>query len=147
MKSTTKYFVAGFVSVVAVYICLCLLGLAIGSLFDFGSKDHDIQTMSNSISPDQQHVATIYSDMGGGAAGWCYISVNLRKVTEPFDSKNNRVFDAGCSSNVAAQWAGNNDLLITYTVNGEIADLHQASSNNDGAVRISYLAKQEPARN
>jgi hypothetical protein len=51
-------------------------------------KTHEqVDIITTTVSTNKEYVATIYVVSGGGAAGYVYKLVNLRKRQEPFDSK------------------------------------------------------------
>lgn len=141
MRKPGYSFLAGVLCFTAIYVGLWALGWMIEAQFkrDFGGSE--VRVIANSTSSNQQHVATTYTDMGGGAAGWCYHEVNVRKNDEPFDSQKGDVFYTGCNSEIDLIWKDDGNLLITYSSDGESASLHQKTWSSDKAVRISYAAK------
>jgi hypothetical protein len=141
MKRPIYYFSAGFLHFVAIYGCLWLLGYAIEKSFDSGFQGSDIIITANSISPDQEYIATTYTGMGGGAAGWCDKVVNVRKRDEPFDSKRNFVFSTSCGANIEISWKSDKNILIIYSTDDEGISLYQKMKSDDHAVEISYLAR------
>lgn len=141
MRKPSHYFLTGVLCFVAIYGCLWLLGFMLEKAFDSAFKGYDINITANSISPNQEYIAITYTDSGGGAAGWCYITVNLRKRDEHFDSKKNMIFYTGCSSSVDVTWQNDKALLITYSTDRESISLYQKSWSEDKTVKISYLAK------
>ena len=80
------------------------------------SSDTSSELIIESVvpSPKTSSVATSYLKMGGGAAGWCYKYVNLRKSDEPFDA-NKTVFTTRCSSALEVEWTNENNLSINYS--------------------------------
>lgn len=137
MKRTSYYFIAGFICFVALYGLLWLIGFAMDAV---GFKGSDINITANASSPNQEYIATTYTNMGGGAVGWCDKTVNLRRRDEPFDDKKNYVFSTSCHSDVDVFWESDVNLLIIYTTDGESVDLYQKTESDDGKVKISYLA-------
>ncbi len=143
MKKPYFYFIAGVGSVVAAIgaflVLIFILNLALGSMFagDGGSTTSFITTTP---SPNQKHIATIYSSMGGGAAGWCYIGVNIRKSEEQFSSNEN-VFSSSCGTKTDAEWQGDGILRISYSSDSEILSLRQKGLSADKTVKIIYVGK------
>lgn len=139
-KKSLYYFSVGFFCFAALYGCLWLIGLAMEKMFASGFKGSGITITANAISPNQEYIATTYTNMGGGAAGWCDKTVNLRRRDEPFDYKKSYVFNTSCHSDVDVFWESETNLLIIYTTDGESVDLYQKIQSDDGRVKISYLA-------
>jgi hypothetical protein len=113
MRKPILYYLAGVLSAIAVP--LALWGILYSAV---GGSDYDV--ISTSTSPDKKYVATVYSSMGGGAAGWCSIRATVNPTTEPFSIEREKnegkyvVFNVNCGSEVEAQWETNKNLLITY---------------------------------
>src|SRR5437868_6489513 len=140
MKKSLSYFLAGFLCFVALYSFLWLISFAMEKMFEGGFKGSDITIIANATSPNQEYIATTYTDMGGGAAGWCGKIVNLSKRDEPFDFKKSYIFSTSCHSDVDVFWESDMNLLIIYTTDGESVSLYQKTQSDDGKVKISYLA-------
>lgn len=143
MRKPYFYFIAGVGSVVAAIgaflVLIFILNLALESRFadDGGSTTSVITTIPSS---NQKHIATIYSSMGGGAAGWCYIGVNIRKGEEQFNPHEN-VFSSQCGTKTNAEWEGDGILRISYSSDSEILSLSQKGWNADKTVKILYVGK------
>ena len=81
---------------------------------------HQVDVIATSASPDGKHVASVYADMGGGAAGWCYICVDVVEGTA-FDgsrarcSKEQQWFR--CSATVSLVWQSSEMLVANYSGN------------------------------
>src|SRR5712671_5720925 len=97
-------FLTGAFCFVAIYGCLWLLGFVMERAFKSALGGSDILAVTDSTSPNHQYVATTYTDMGGGAAGWCYRAITLRKSDQQFDPKKNRIFNIQCNTAVEISW-------------------------------------------
>lgn len=76
----------------------------------------DVQVLSEAKSPDGNHIATVFSCSGGGAAGYVYTNVNLRKAEEEL---NQREFLLGkhlwnSYANISVEWKDSATLDIVY---------------------------------
>lgn len=106
----------------------------------------DILAVTDSTSPGHQYVATTFTDMGGGAAGWCYRMVTVRKTEEPFDPTKNQVFSIQCNTDVEVAWKDDRNLLIAFSKNPVSMSLYQKSWTDDKAVRIVLRLKPKRQR-
>lgn len=137
MKKILIYYFAGILTVIV------LIGI-VSYLFT-GSSDYKIESIEK--SPDSTHNATLYSVMGGGAAGWCYVRVAVTADKEQFKlgkEKNEyekMVFEVSCSSIVKLHWKSNNYLVIEYTGprNEDSIRLWKRIISSDRVVTISYI--------
>src|SRR5262245_54999493 len=61
---------------------------------------HDYREESRLPSPTGSAIAIVYSDMGGGAAGWCFLNVAIVAKDAPVDvatlDRNALVFNGSC---------------------------------------------------
>jgi hypothetical protein len=151
MSKPILFFVAGVVTTIVVAAILILPTWLMADALDLGSDksiSYNIVTTNN--SPDGQHVATIYSASGGGAAGWCTQYVAITKKDVPFDvvTKDKesplQVFNTTCRSEIALDWKDNKSLLITYSFTGssEFGDhIYQKILSDDKEIKISFASK------
>ena len=143
MRRPYFYFIAGAGTVVltigAFFLAIFLLNLALEDAFA-GNEGSTTTVIATTPSPDQKHIATVYSNMGGGAAGWCSMKVNVRKSEEQFSSPGD-VFSASCGTEVQAQWESNETLRILYSSHDDIVSSHQERLSADKIVRVLYLGK------
>src|SRR5882672_11442300 len=78
--------------------------------------------INTSPSPDGKYVATVYTGMGGGAAGWRYIRGTVNPANEPFSIDSEKkdgkhmVFNIDCSSGVEVKWEDSQKLLVSFKV-------------------------------
>ena len=137
MIKPVGYFVLGVLStflIIIVFFVLCR--------FIISSGDIDILYSLN--SPDNKHIATLYKDSGGGAAGWCYEKVSINTIKKPFINKSskNDVFSINCSSEIKLIWESNDHLIIEYLCKKPVVSLTKWFLSNDDSVKISYNEKE-----
>jgi acyl-homoserine lactone acylase PvdQ len=114
--------------------------VSLSACLNLGSdKSHDVNVVANFASPNQSYVATSYNSSGGGAAGWCYVQVNVRKQTEQFNPDSGVVFVTKCSVKPDVKWENQNKLSIGYPADATIYT--QLKAWRSGEVEISYLPK------
>jgi hypothetical protein len=145
MKQLIRPFLAGVVCFAVIYGCLWVVGFLIEGAFKSSFGRSDILAVTDSTSPSHQYVATTFTDMGGGAAGWCYRMVTVRKTEEPFDPKENQVFSLQCNTDVEVAWKDDRNLLIAFSKDPVSMSLYQKSWTDDEAVRIVFATKTKVA--
>jgi hypothetical protein len=120
MKKPIFYYIAGILSVIVVLVMLWGFGLIFEDTFYFGDGGSDYNVKSTSHSPDNKYVATVYTGMGGGAAGWCNTRVTVNPANEPFSIEREKedgkyvVFSISCNSDVETEWEGAQNLLVSF---------------------------------
>ena len=127
MKKPIFYFIAGILSVIAVLVTFW----GYGRIFelDLGGGASEYNVLNTSHSPDGKYVATVYTRMGGGAAGWCDIRVTVNPVNEPFSIEREKkegkyvVFNISCNSDVEVKWEDAENLLEVISKVEKIANL------------------------
>ncbi|HEY0322351.1 MAG TPA: DUF5412 family protein [Pyrinomonadaceae bacterium] len=143
MRKPSFYFIAGAGSVLAAIgaflLFIFVLNLALESMFA-GNRDSTTNVIATTPSPNQKYIATIYRSMGGGAAGWCSISVNIRKSKEQVNPEED-VFSSSCGTKIQTEWQSDGVLRISYVSDSEILSLHQKGWNTDKTVKILYVGK------
>ena len=100
----------------------------------------DVNVIASFPSPNQSYVATSYNSSGGGAAGWCYVLVNLRKQNEQFNPDSGVVFQTRCNVKPDVKWESEKKLSIGYPVDSTVYTQEKAWHSGEG-VEISYLTK------
>ena len=102
-------------------------------------------------SPDGQYKAVEFTDMGGGAAGWCWHAVRVLPQAVPFNPLETRsteiprrVFSVSCSSDLALSWRANDNLEISYTLGSGGVNVWQRPSSEDVPVSLSYIVRRGP---
>src|SRR5215204_5128421 len=131
-----KYFLYGFGLVVL--ICLFLAAIPFAFLWMLGFSEHTLETLQETTSPTGKFVATSYSDMGGGAAGWCMAEVNVRPAGEELPP-NEEVFAAHCGTKVELLWNADDQLTIKFTPDDIDFGVSQDAKTKDGSVRLKYV--------
>jgi len=125
--------------VISVVILFCAITLS-GCLDLASDTSRDVNVIANSVSPNQSYVATSYSMMGGGAAGWCYVCVNVRKNGEQFNSDSGAIFVTRCSVEPELKWQDKRILSIAYPHDATVYTQEKAWGNGE-AVEVSYVLK------
>jgi hypothetical protein len=89
--------------------------LLFGAVFS-GGNTYEIS--NTTISPSGKHYASLYTGMGGGAAGWCRIGVIIYPAKSFEDSEEElikqwSVIDGRCSEEFKFKWGNSENLKIT----------------------------------
>lgn len=89
-------------------------------------------------SPDGNHIAITYINMGGGAAGYCYTYLALVPKWHPpgFDKAEFNVTIDRCSSKLTPRWENNTTLIVEGQ--GEHISSSEQKISSDGKVKIIY---------
>ena len=95
---------------------LPLIFLAFATLVACSSQ-HEVSVVASARSPDGSRLGVAYVDMGGGAAGWCYVCTDV--VASKFNSssamcRQNRQWFR-CNATISLKWATQHRLLVTYS--------------------------------
>ena len=120
-------------------VALCHMLVSCGN-----NNSSNWKVMNTLPSPNGEYVATIYSVMGGGAAGWCEQRVAVNSKKAPFNlERTNKgadyCFSASCGSKVEMVWEPDNSALrITYTVDEAGVSTYQRRMAPGLPVRIDY---------
>lgn len=87
-------------------------------------------------SPSGAYVAISYTNMGGGAAGWCYkyLSVVPKWHPKGFGREIYTVLSDRCGSSLITTWQGENILVVK----GRAMPFEIKNINHDGKVKIIY---------
>src|SRR6186713_683087 len=128
-----------------------MLGAAIWGCrnFSFGLGGSEYKVVETISSPAGNHVATKWTSMGGGAAGWCSQRVSINRGYDLFDLEKEKeagryVFSSSCSSKVTLEWRSENEAHISYTMDMFGVSVYQKpGSEYDSDVKISYEVKNE----
>jgi len=148
MKKPIFYFIAGILSVIAVLVTLWGYGQIFENI-DFGAGASEYNVLNTSHSPDGKYVATVYTRMGGGAAGWCDIRVMVNPVNESFSIEREKkegkylVFNISCNSDVEVKWEGAENLLVSFKVPSSESgfSMYRKPVAWDREIKIRYLEK------
>ena len=97
-----------------------------------------VKIIATAISPNKEYVATVYVISGGGAAGYVYNVVNLRKRADRFDPKKGVVFSGTRIPEISLTWDNNEQVTVKHSKSGNIYT--QAKQGGDrGQIRINYV--------
>ena len=113
----------------------------LSSCLDLASDtSRDIGVIANTPSRSQSYTATSYRMSGGGAAGWCYVYVNIRKQTEQFNPDSGVVFGTQCEVEPALKWKDEKSLSIGYPHDARVYTQEKAWGAGE-AIALSYGPK------
>lgn len=123
-------------------LVLTLVGVVLlSSCLDLGSDtSRDVGVIANSPSPSQSYTATSYRMSGGGAAGWCYVYVNMRKQSEEFNPDSGIVFGTQCTVEPELKWKDEKSLTIVYPRDSNIYTQEKAWGAGE-SIAVSYVPK------
>ncbi|MGI8884344.1 MAG: hypothetical protein ACR2IA_08885 [Pyrinomonadaceae bacterium] len=131
---------------------LLMIGVGIFALFNnpisFGGDGEGTYNIAETLkSPDENHTATLWFGMGGGAAGWCSKRVSIDTKESPFNlekelEKGGYIFSVSCGSEVSLEWKNDTQLNISYTNQKFGVTTYQNPLSNDEKVKIFYELKQ-----
>lgn len=126
---------------ILISIVLFASAVFLSGCLDLGSDaSRDVNVIASFPSPNQSYVATSYNTSGGGAAGWCYVQVNVRKQSEQFNPDNGVVFVTRCNVKPDLEWATERKLNIGYPVDTTIYTQEKTWRSGEN-VEISYVPK------
>lgn len=136
------------VNIFAVFGVIALIVLAAwaGMIF-FVDSGSDIKVEQSLPSPDQKNIATLYTGMGGGAAGWCSMYVAINSSSTPFSpsvensSPKDRVYMGSCSIKPKLNWVSPTVLQITLPdfINKEWSSASVKGTNESGSVVVQFV--------
>ena len=124
-------------------ILLVLLASAVflSGCLNLGSDtSRDVNVIASLTSPNQSYVATSYNSSGGGAAGWCYLHVNVRRQNEQFNPDSEVVFQTRCNVKPELKWESEKKLSIGYPADSTVYSQEKAWRSGEG-LEISYVPK------
>lgn len=115
------------------------------NVWDTDSKG-EIQIEESLISPDRNYIATLWNEMGGGAAGWCfrYLSIGGKNISSKTQIESDeKVFSLNCSSEVEFSWINNSQLQIKYKFVEKYEKIFFQKSNlENGEISIRYVTEK-----
>lgn len=134
--------------------CFLLFGAAALALGCEGSAEHSIAVLETRPSPGGDYKAVVYTDMGGGAAGWCDVYVEILPASAEFaqgtmrlrgdaliDRYRRIVFrNSECGSKPDLTWLANNHLQIAYDVEG-LVGTDQKDKSEVVNVHVSFVVR------
>lgn len=101
-------------------------------------SDADVDIISTTVSPDKEIVATVYYISGGGAAGYVYRLVNLRRRGGTFNPRKGIVFQVTRSENIMVTWEDDSHLAIKYSKPSSLLTQVKEWDAGKRKVHISY---------
>lgn len=108
-------------------------------------KTDRVTVLQEKPSPDGSFVATAFECEGGGAAGYYYANVNVRRKRDPFNQRHFLLGDKMWSGygQFDLQWLGSNHLQVTYRGPKDPHWLKQNGSRKGECcgVKISYVQR------
>ena len=108
---------------------------------DLGSDtSRDVNVVASLPSPNESYVASLFNSSGGGAAGWCYLCINVRKLNEQFNPDSGLVFQTRCNVKPDVKWESEKKLSISYPADATVYTQEKAWGSGEG-VEISYVPK------
>ena len=118
----------------------------VGAVFAIMGGGSDYKIERTVPSPDGSRVATLYTGMGGGAAGWCSQVISVNTGSDPFSletekkSGSHQVFRANCTAKVAFRWLSDSVLHIEFSEadQGGGLSIYMKPTDHSGQVRVEY---------
>jgi hypothetical protein len=87
-------------------------------------------------SPNKEYLATVYVISGGGAAGYVYKLINMRKREEPFDSKKGIIFLVTRTRALTLTWQDNQHVTVKHS---KPDGVYTKANLWDSKIHISYV--------
>lgn len=147
--------VAAARSAVRVRGMIILLSLSAGSLLlgggcgmgDWRTSD-TVEILQEVQSPDGVHVATVFFCAGGGAAGYTYTNVNLRKASQEFNQRDILLGKYLWHSfgDIAVAWVDEETLEVTYRWSNSDPVYRERNGKmvpRKGQVAVTYIERVE----
>ena len=141
MPGVGRFVLATDMKNLIIQVAVLLSAVLLSGCLDLASDaSRDVNVFANTPSPNQSYVATSYSMMGGGAAGWCYVYVNVRKQSEQFNPEDGVIFGTRCDVGPELKWQGEKRLSIEYPRDATVYTQKKTWGSGE-AVEISYVPK------
>ena len=116
----------------------CLVAVAVNGCGGESSQV-DVDIISTVVSPDEEHVATVYNISGGGAAGYVYRLVGLRRHADTFNRKEGIVFQVTHTENITATWEDDAHLTIRYSKPSSLLTQVKEWGTGERKIHINYV--------
>ena len=115
----------------AILTIILLLG---GCSSDDWRRTDKVEIITELESPDGTHVSTVFFCSGGGAAGYTYNNVNLRKTGDDLDQRDFLLgkYNWHSFKDINITWIDSATLQVSYRWNG--TNPEHRSKNNDRVV-------------
>ncbi len=121
----------------ALTLGVCLNGSILNSCVSKSVRD-DVNILASSMSPDKEYIATFYNVSGGGAAGYVYMFVNLRRNSEPFDPKKGIIVQMTRCYEIHMKWDDNEHLTVSRSKNATTY-LQLSEWGTERKIHIRYI--------
>jgi hypothetical protein len=127
-------------------IAVCLLSSCSDTPSD-GKDSNSWKVIRTVTAPNGEYVATIYTVMGGGAAGWCSQRLEIHATNNPFSIERAKqgseyCFSASCGSEIEVLWDSHSQSIqIKYTIGAGGVSTYQRRMAPNLPVRIDYIAQ------
>ncbi|MCX8155844.1 MAG: hypothetical protein N3J91_05245 [Verrucomicrobiae bacterium] len=125
-------------------VCLGIIITALACGEQWRKTDR-VTILQEKTSPGGRFVATAFECEGGGAAGYCYANVNVRRQGEAFNQRHFILGDKMWSGfgNFDLQWLGSNHLQVTYQgpKSPKWRQQNGSRKNECCGVKISYVER------
>ena len=132
-----------------VTLALAVIGaitILVGAVFAIMGGGSDYKIERSLPSPDGSRIATLYTGMGGGAAGWCSQVISVNTGSDPFSLETEKksgayqVFRANCTAKVAFRWLSDSVLHIEFSAadQGDSLSLYMRPTDQSGQVTVKY---------
>lgn len=111
-------------------------------------KTDTVTVLSESRSQDGKHIATVFSCSGGGAAGYAYTNVNLRKASETLNQRDVLLGERLWNSyeDISVSWKDATTLEVSYSWTRDDPDFKKQNGENvpeKYGVRVTYNSPAE----
>ncbi|WP_156413591.1 hypothetical protein [Lacimicrobium alkaliphilum] len=143
-KITMPRTIVDIFAIIGAIAALALIAAAL--LFTFMDTGGDTRIISSLLSPNNENIATTYSQMGGGAAGWCSIKVAINPASSPFSPENQNaqpysdVYIGDCNISPELSWLSPTVLHITLPefINTSWSSASVRGVSGSGAVTVQF---------
>ena len=126
----------------------------VAALFMLGCRNDDwkttdkVEVIQEEKSPDGRYVATVFTCSGGGAAGYTYTNVNLRKTA---DNLNQRDFLLGehqwnSFTDIELSWRDSKHLEVSYrwlNEHPEEREMNGEMVSEKQGIQVSYVLEED----
>ena len=124
---------------------LCEVILLTGCMASDSSTD-TVEVISEKPSPDGRFIATSFYCEGGGAAGYCYNNIGLRRAGDELDQRDGLLGKHKTwsgFSDIAVRWIDDENLEVSYTQDTSPAYRDHNSFRVDSkyGIKIHYKVK------
>ena len=124
---------------------LCAVTLLTGCMASDSSTD-TVEVLSEKPSPDGSFIATSFYCEGGGAAGYCYNNIGLRRAGDELDQRDGLLGKHKTwsgFSDIEVRWIDDENLEVSYTQDTSPAyrDHNSVRVDSKYGIKIHYKVK------